>query len=102
MRFTGLVKGHRSSISIGEHLPPSTEVTVERFSESGTGETFFTAENSIFPDLLECAIQEWFCEPGEAPFPEGTLLHFSYRSEGEKRNDDGTSEITEGSDGVGC
>ena len=102
MRFTGLVKGHVSSSEIEEKLPLFSNVKVTKYSRNfGEIETHFAVKNRTFPSVLDEAIHAWFQEPGEAPFPNGTLLHFSYRTTslwgnsraGFRRRTDRTNEV---------
>lgn len=88
MRFTGLIKGDFSitgdiSKKLAEHgciagkgwtMLGIDKVTTDKWGK----ETHFTVYGK---ESLEHAIHAWFQEPGEAPFPAGTLLHFAYQAD---------------------
>lgn len=93
MNFTGLVKGTLTEtqvalalakrgawMDVDFHSVVIDRVTNRHDTVHRSSETHFRAYGFPFPpsDVLERAIHAWFQEPGEAPFPEGTLLHFSY------------------------
>lgn len=85
MRFSGLVKGDRTAIgdisrALREHGMTDTwrRLMVRRHRE----DTYFEIEAG--ERSLERALHAWFqAPPIRPPFPEGTLLHFSYRDEEE-------------------
>ena len=101
MRFSGLVKGARDIGQIRDAFEAHgfdrdfpLRLKVKRVTTDRRGsETHFEVESEC-ADSLERAIHGWFQEPGEAPFPEGTLLHFSYRTEGVQRLPDGSEMVT--------
>jgi hypothetical protein len=96
MRFTGLIKGDVSEAKIAAQLhfhgATHDRVTVTKRPESRHGtETHFAVKGD---ESLESALHKWFQQPGKAPFPWGTLLHFSYRNEPEMTTE-GSVEIVE-------
>jgi hypothetical protein len=93
MKFSGLIKGWMSTDAIknalhehGANTAVFDTLVVTKRPDSHHGiETHFEVESTTGPDALESAMHAWFQVPqvpGDAPFPEGTLLHFAYCTDG--------------------
>jgi hypothetical protein len=116
MDFTGLVKGDVTESLISDALSfhgmrsDTVRVTKRTYGRHGT-ETHFAVDGA---DDLEKALHAWFQDLCEAPFPTGTLLHFSYVTPTEKVTTTRTytypeflreleaAELSESGSGEGC
>jgi hypothetical protein len=78
--MTGLIKGlmsKREILAKLESIDSDLDLTIRERSVTTHGETIFRIESPSY-DRLYSAVAQWFGEaPHRAPFPKGTLLHFS-------------------------